>query len=1158
MSPRFFRSGTPGTACSTFSPGNFQYRTIDVLTDASGSMTATFDPGTCGTGVFVTFHTQPFNPASICTGHLWSFGSSTAFTNRTFTVPASTAASIVVSGVATAPGVNCGPYTYTLDGVGAAAAAAALGVMGGVAIGITLFGSLYSFIEAFVDHERRVAGVGGVDHRPADDLAHVCAGHGGSGPFVHGAAPSDEAPAPVREWAHWNAMATSSGENPDRPTAGVVRPNETAASPRWTDRGDTGATDANEAALPHLTRLEERAKELQCLYAISDVLENPQLTPAEVFGEVVRRIPDGWQHPERCCAKLTFDDCSYETPGFRPTPWVQRASVMVEGRRVGSIEVAYVDALPTNPDPFLLEEQKLVNTIASWVGRYIQAGRIAQGVDQPPPAGAQPRLARKPEWEVILDLLRDTDAILWRRVLRRLMNYLSKLGVPGVQKLIQRIDPATYVTRDRESTGNQPLPKQDLEIVNRLFDEIIRIASIVVAADDMTVLLKQWIRQDKLGFLALATEQRDLPLADLLAIIDRFCRTAREGEAALSPSDDLNVRAALTQRFMTERLPFVGAAKRYLTIHDFGPLLNHVIGRPQGTGKIGSKGAGLFLAEHILRRDGRGNPLIETIRVPHTWYILSDGVLEFIRYNSLEDIQSVKYSSIEEIQQGHAYLEQTFKHSFFPPELANGLKLALDDLGDWPLIVRSSSLLEDNEGASFSGKYRSLFLPNTGSRDERLAALTDAIAEVYASLFGPDPIQYRKERGLLDFNEQMAVLIQRVVGARVGRYFFPAFAGVAFSNNEFRWSPRIRREDGMIRLVAGLGTRAVDRVGEDYPALLCPGQPGLRVNVTLDETLHYSQQYLDVINLTTGQFESRSLRSLLREVGAGFPQLDKIVSVHADDMLRRPAGVLFRPDTDDTVITFAGLVESTDFMRQIREILRILSHALGGPVDIEFAHDGRDLYLLQYRPQSSSGDDRRVPVPGHVAAERRIFSANRHVTNAQISGIHHVVYVDPIAYGRLGSMSEMYAVGDVVSRLNGLLPRRGFILVGPGRWGSRGDITLGVRVTYAGICNTAMLVEVARKTGSYVPDLSFGTHFFQDLVEARIRYLALYPDEDGIVFNESFFLRSPNVLATLLPEYAYLAEVVRVIDVAQVADGHELHVVMDGEKDEALGFLARP
>ena len=913
--------------------------------------------------------------------------------------------------------------------------------------------------------------------------------------------------------------------------------------------------EGNGTARPLLTGLEERAKELQCLYAVSDVMENPDLSLDQVFQDIVRKIPEGWQYPERCRARLTFSGNIYETPGFLVTPWVQRASISVEGRPSGMIEVVYVDHAAADPGPFLLEEQKLINTIASWLGRYLETRRGEGAGEQASGSGLQRRVRRKPEWEVILDLLKDTDAILWRRILRRLMNHLSKLGVPGIQKLIQRFDPATYAARDRESTGNQPLPKQDLEIVNRLFDEIIRIASIVVPADDLSVLLKQWIRQDKLGFLALATEQRDLPLVELSEIVNRFCRSAREGEAALSPSDDLNVRVALTQRFMTERLSFVGAAKHYLTIHDFGRLLSHTIGRPYGTGRLGGKAAGLFVAEHILKKDGKGNRLIEKIRVPHAWYLVSDGLLDFIRYNSLEDIQSFKYYTADEIRQGYPYLEQTFKHSFFPPELTNGLKLALDDLGDWPLIVRSSSLLEDNEGAAFSGKYRSLFLPNTGSKEERLAALTDAIAEVYASVFGPDPIQYRKERGLIDFNEQMAILIQRVVGTRVGHYFFPAFAGVAFSNNEFRWSPRIRREDGVIRLVAGLGTRAVDRVGDDYPALLCPGQPGLRVNVTLEETLHYSQQHLDVINLMTGQFESPSFKSLIRQIGGRFPLLDKLVSVYANDMLRRPS-LLLHPETDETVLTFAGLIETTDFVRQIKEILGILSRALGGPVDVEFAHDGKDLYLLQCRPQSSAGDERRVPVPVNVPASRKVFSANRYVTSAQITGVRYVVYVDPIAYGRLATMSDMFAVGEAVSRLNSLLPRRAFILMGPGRWGSRGDITLGVRVTYAGICNTVMLVEIARTTGNYVPDLSFGTHFFQDLVEAKIRYLALYPDEDDVIFNEEFFQRSPNVLATLLPEFAHLEEVIRVIDVAEVADGRELHVVMDGEKDEALGFLA--
>ena len=132
----------------------------------------------------------------------------------------------------------------------------------------------------------------------------------------------------------------------------------------------------------------------------------------------------------------------------------------------------------------------------------------------------------------------------------------------------------------------------------------------------------------------------------------------------------------------------------------------------------------------------------------------------------------------------------------------------------------------------------------------------DAIAEVYASIFGPDPIEYRAERGLLDLHEEMGILVQEVVGQAVGKYFLPACSGVAFSNNEFRWSARISRSDGLIRMVPGLGTRAVDRVADDYPVLIAPGQPSLRANVTVEEVLRYSPRRVDVINLETNSFET--------------------------------------------------------------------------------------------------------------------------------------------------------------------------------------------------------------------------------------------------------------------------------------------------------------
>jgi hypothetical protein len=466
--------------------------------------------------------------------------------------------------------------------------------------------------------------------------------------------------------------------------------------------------------------------------------------------------------------------------------------------------------------------------------------------------------------------------------------------------------------------------------------------------------------------------------------------------------------------------------------------------------------------------------------------------------------------------------------------------------------------LEDRFGTAFSGKYKSLFLSNLGPLEVRLETLLDAVAEIYASVFGPDPIEYRRDRGLLEFDEQMGLLIQEVVGRQVGPYFLPAFAGVAFSANELRWSSRIRREDGLIRLVPGLGTRAVDRVGDDYPILVVPGQPNLRTNVQSDEVVRYSPRYADVIDRERGTFETVGLQDLVRTVGRELPGLQQVLSVVEDGMLKPVAPLLLDPDEMDLVATFDGLLKRSPFAARLKAILDTLEEALECPVDIEFAHDGERFYLLQCRPQSRTDDYAPTPVPHDVPRERVLFTAARFVTSGRVPALTHLVYVVPEAYGGLPDAAAMRRVGRMVGRLNRLLPRRAFALLGPGRWGSRGDMKLGVPVTYVDISNAALLVEVAHQKGSYVPDLSFGTHFFQDLVESRIRYLPLYPDEPGNVFRAAFFRDTPNALAELLPEAADLQPVLRVIDVPAETGGLVCRVALDGERDEAMGYLAPP
>jgi pyruvate,water dikinase len=901
--------------------------------------------------------------------------------------------------------------------------------------------------------------------------------------------------------------------------------------------------------------LAERAKELNCLYTVEELTGASELSLDEILRQVVQAIPEGWQYPTACCARITCDGTVYESPGFQTSPWVQQAAIRVQGEPVGSVEVYYKEPMPpADEGPFLAEERRLIDTIAERLGSLILHRRLLaamrdwrsarQVVDQRPEAG----------WSVILDLLRRTDRKLLQRVARKMINHLCCSGVREADALLGRFRLAgpPDVTMDRNEPGRwEDLPAEDL-----LVDEAFRIAADHLSDDEILQCIHQWIKQDRASFLVNVLEDTRTSLSQVTDALRRYHHATR-GELELSPAATMGIRVALIHRFLTGQLEFVNVAKHYVDLEDFHELAQRMIYPAEGRGKIGGKGAGLFLAHKILQRHGEPHGLAD-VRVPTTWYITSDGLYDFVYSNHLEDVLTHKYKSIEEIRQEYPDIIQLFKHSQFPPEILKGLAVALDELGERPLIVRSSSLLEDRFGAAFSGKYKSLFLPNQGGKQERLRALTDAIAEVYASTFNPDAIEYRAERNLLDFSEGMAILIQEVVGTRVGRYFLPAFAGVAFSHNEFRWSPRIRREDGLARLVPGLGTRAVDRVGDDFPILCAPGQPGLRVNTTPEEVVRYSPRYLDALNLATGRFETLDVATFLRECGPEMPGVEQLVSVLHDGHLQQPLLGQIDFERDDLVVTFEGLLTRTPFVRQIRGLLTLLQEKLGTPVDLEFASDGRELYLLQCRAQSSARHAAPAPIPRDLPRERVIFTANRHVSNGCIPQVTHIVYVDPEKYSRLDSLERLLAVGRAVGKLNKVLPKRQFILMGPGRWGSRGDIKLGVRVTYSDINNTALLVEIARRTGDYTPDLSFGTHFFQDLVEAGIRYLPLYPDEPGVVFNEPFLTRSGNILPDLAPEFRELSDTVYVIDVPRAGDGQVLRVLMNADLEEAVGVLGPP
>ncbi len=901
--------------------------------------------------------------------------------------------------------------------------------------------------------------------------------------------------------------------------------------------------------------LQERAKELSCLYEIEELLNDSDSNVEDVFQGVTQVIPPGWQYPDYCFARILYDGEVYGPDGMRPTNWVLRAPIEVHDSTLGHIEVFYTREMPNEDQgPFLKEEIKLLDTIAERIGHFLlhkQLKLVVVDWDS-----ARKEIKREGEWQVVVDLLRRTDQELFLVVARKMMNHLCWKGVVEADEILATL--GSSVRRNEiDDDPNRPVHQSKTFDILALSDEIFRVAEENLSDLEIFELVQKYLQENRASFLVRTLINLNSTLTDISDAIRRFHHLSLD-TIELPESTRKGVKVAMARRFLSDQLDFIQIAKHYVEIKDFIQLIPRLIHPVNSHGKLGGKGAGMYLAWKMIQRAIDEFPEYAEVKLPKTWYITSDGLHSFLHHNNLEEVTEQKYKDIEQARQEYPHIVHLFKVSHVPPEIIPGLSMALDDFGDSPIIVRSSSLLEDRLGSAFSGKYTSLFLANRGSKNDRLEALMDAIAEVYSSTFGSDPIEYRAERGLLDFHEEMGILIQEVVGTQVGKYYLPAFAGVAFSNNEFRWSPRIKREDGLIRLVPGLGTRAVDRLSDDYCILATPGQPSLRVNATVEENVRYAPRNMDVIDLDRNEFVTVAIKDFLHEHGDAFPRITEIVSEIEGDYMRQPN--LFNLDfaEKEYAVTFEGLIHNSPFMQHMRNVMTTLEESFKVPVDIEFAHDGKFFYLLQCRPQSHGEYTRPQPIPTDIPESAILFSASKFVSNGWVPDIQYVVYVDPSAYGDLEDKKKMLRVARAVGALNKLLPKRQFILMGPGRWGSRGDIKLGVSITYSDINNTAMLIEIARKKGNYVPDLSFGTHFFQDLVESSIRYLPLYPDEANNAFNERILTKSANILSQMLPEFEDLEKVVRVIDVQHSVGGKILKVFMNADLEQAVAVFTTP
>ncbi|MCR5720220.1 MAG: PEP/pyruvate-binding domain-containing protein [Lachnospiraceae bacterium] len=561
------------------------------------------------------------------------------------------------------------------------------------------------------------------------------------------------------------------------------------------------------------------------------------------------------------------------------------------------------------------------------------------------------------------------------------------------------------------------------------------------------------------------------------------------------------------------------------TPEDYFAVRDHMI----GTGMIGGKACGMLLARAIIRNK---EPDIADFLEPHdSFYAGSDLYYTYIVDNNLWDLRVM-----QRLDDGYFSLAEEFANKIMEGNFSDSMRKqfmrVMEYYGQDPYIVRSSSILEDGFGNAFAGKYESVFCANRGTLEERLREFENAIKTVYASSMSLSALDYRKRRGLDKRDEQMALLIQRVSGSYYGPFYMPCAAGVGYSFSPYRVMKDSDPAAGMLRLVMGLGTSAVDRTEGSYPRIVNLDMPEKSSYSSSADKHKFSQGKAEVINMSSHLLE----KLYYEDIEAHIPKyLEKVLLEHDFDAEAR-----FREmgrNRDIKFISCKGLVSNKKLMEQMKRMLHCIQEEYDYPVDTEFTINISDngdysIDLLQCRPLQVQKTTGGTVIPEGIPKDRILLeSKGASMGLSRATMLEIIVYVDPVAYYNM-PYKDKPAVARLIGKLNWYYRDAGkhMMLIVPGRVGTTSP-DLGVPTSFADISAFEIICETEETKAGYNPELSYGSHIFQDLVEAQILYTAVFNNSKTLCFDPDKLKSSPDVIGEF-DKSGELSGIVHVFDVS--------------------------